>query len=511
MFKAFYIKERDRGVLYDRDDFQRILQPGTYRRLWATRWRVVNYDLNQPEARIPDLEFLLQTHRAELESHLVVVRTAFNEVALVKAGQQWISVAPNRLKAFWRGFTEIEVHRFNLDQQLELPTELVQQVRGIAIDNLLKFQVSEAEIGLLYVQDNFVRPLEAGEYAFWTFNRKVQVRSLSKIVPNPQFPLVDVLIDQHPDFVATYCELVQLTSNQTAIVRYQSKAIELVPPSSRKLFWKGVEIEIIDIEAESKLPVRLVKELVTGSIEVAMLSHESLHTLEVPAQHIGLLYLDSVLQEPLAAGTHTWWKFGRSIKTESLDLRLQTLEVSGQEILSKDKVPLRLNLTAGYRIADPIRAKTTLIDISGFLYKELQFGLRSAVGTRSLDQLLEDKTAIDTTISDYIRAKVVDYGIEVESVGVKDIILPGEIKAILGKVVEAEKAAQANVVRRREETAATRSMLNTAKVMEDNPVALRLKELEVLERIAEKIENINVNGGLESILTELIKIKGQPS
>jgi regulator of protease activity HflC (stomatin/prohibitin superfamily) len=88
----------------------------------------------------------------------------------------------------------------------------------------------------------------------------------------------------------------------------------------------------------------------------------------------------------------------------------------------------------------------------------------------------------------------------------KDIILPGEIKAILSKVVEAEKTAQANVVRRREETAATRSMLNTAKVMEDNPVALRLKELEVLERIAEKIDRIQVNGSLDSILTDLIRM-----
>ena len=507
MLKTFYIKSSDRGVLYYRDDFQRILEPGTYHRLWVTRWRVVNHDLNQPEAQIPDLEFLLQTHRAELERHLVVVRTAFNEVVLVKTRKHWISVAPNQLRAFWRGLAEVEIHRFNLDEGLELPAILVQQVRGIAIAGLLKFQVSEAEIGLLYVQDNFVRPLEAGEYAFWTVDRKAQVRSLSKIVPNPQFPLVDVLIDQHPEFITTYCELVQLNSDETAIVRYQSKAIEIVSPSSRKLFWKGVEVEIVDIQAEPKLPARLVKELVTGSVEVAMLSHESLHTLEVPAQHLGLLYFDGVLEQPLAAGTHTWWKFGRSIKTESLDLRLQTLEVSGQEILTKDKVPLRLNLTAGYRIIDFVRAKSSLVDISGFLYKELQFGLRSAVGTRSLDQLLEDKTAIDTTISDYIRNKVTDYGIEVESVGVKDIILPGEIKAILSKVVEAEKAAQANVVRRREETAATRSMLNTAKVMEDNPVALRLKELEVLERIAEKIEHINVNGGLESILTELIKIK----
>lgn len=122
-----------------------------------------------------------------------------------------------------------------------------------------------------------------------------------------------------------------------------------------------------------------------------------------------------------------------------------------------------------------------------------------------LDGLLEDKGAIDTSVAEYIRQKTADYGIGVDSLGVKDIILPGEIKSILSKVVEAEKAAQANVVRRREETA-TRSMLNTAKVMEDNPVALRLKELEVLERIAEKIEKIQVNGSLDSILTELIRI-----
>jgi regulator of protease activity HflC (stomatin/prohibitin superfamily) len=124
-----------------------------------------------------------------------------------------------------------------------------------------------------------------------------------------------------------------------------------------------------------------------------------------------------------------------------------------------------------------------------------------------LDGLLEDKGGIDRDIAEYIRTKTTSYGLTVESVGVKDIILPGEIKTILSKVVEAEKSAQANVVRRREETAATRSMLNTAKVMEENPVALRLKELEILERIAEKIDRIQVNGGLDNILTDLINIK----
>ena len=98
-------------------------------------------------------------------------------------------------------------------------------------------------------------------------------------------------------------------------------------------------------------------------------------------------------------------------------------------------------------------------------------------------------------------------GIALESVGVKDIILPGEMRNILAQVVEAEKAAQANVIRRREETAATRSLLNTAKVMEDNPIALRMKELETLERVAERIDKISVVGGLDQVLNGLVKLR----
>ncbi|MGB3694001.1 MAG: slipin family protein [Spirulinaceae cyanobacterium] len=228
-------------------------------------------------------------------------------------------------------------------------------------------------------------------------------------------------------------------------------------------------------------------ELVSGLPETLRLSQASLYTCNIASQHIGLLYINREFCDTLAAGIHAWWTFGRSWQTEVFDLRQQTLEVSGQDILSQDKVPLRLNLTAGFRIADPLTARNHLVDVKGYLYKELQFALRAAVGEKTLDYLLEDKGQIDGAIASYIKEKTAEYGLEVDSVGVKDIILPGEIRDILGKVVEAEKSAQANVIRRREETAATRSMLNTAKVMENNPVALCLKELEVLERIAEKI------------------------
>ena len=505
MWKTFYIQPNQIGILYHRSDFKKILLPGTYT-YFGSYWNLKSYDLNQPEAKIDNLELLLRNHGTELQEHLSIVKTAFNQTALVRLGQNWISVLPNQLRAFWCGFIEVESHVFNLDENLELPAEFVQKVRSLTLQGLKKFQISEYELGLLYVQNNFVRPLESGEYAFWSVDRDVTVRNLSRVIPNPEFPQENVLIEKHPDFVAAYCELVQLLGHQIAIVRDRGKVIAFLPPTSRKLFWQGVDVQIIDINTDVNLDHRLIAELVAGSPEALSTCAQYLHFCEVPAQHIGLLYINQEFQSQLPPGTHAWWKFGRSFQTEAIDLRLQNIEVSGQDILSKDKVPLRLNLTAGYRIRDPLMAKNSLSDITGFLYKELQFALRGAVGEQTLDGLLESKGAIDRSISEYIRAKTTDYGIEVDSVGIKDIILPGEIKAILSKVVEAEKSAQANVVRRREETAATRSMLNTAKVMEDNPVALRLKELEVLERIAEKIDRIQVNGSLDSILTDLIRI-----
>ena len=168
-----------------------------------------------------------------------------------------------------------------------------------------------------------------------------------------------------------------------------------------------------------------------------------------------------------------------------------------QFIRTRDMVSLRLNLSAIWRYKDVLKACTQLAKPAEHLYRELQFGLRAAVGTHSLDDLLENKTVIDDVVTAHVVSKLAAYGGALDGVGVKDIVLPGEMKTILAQVVEAEKSAQANVIRRRDETAATRSLLNTAKVMAGNPVALRMKELETLERVAERIDKISVLGGLD--------------
>ncbi|MEK0189268.1 slipin family protein, partial [Microcoleus anatoxicus PTRS2] len=153
MWKTFYIQPNQIGILYHRSDFKKILLPGTYT-YFGSHWNLKSYDLNQPEAKIDNLELLLRNHGTELQEHLSIVRTAFNQTALVRLGQNWISVLPNQLRAFWRGFIEVESHVFNLDESLELPAEFVQKVRSLTLQGLKKFQISEYELGLLYVQNN---------------------------------------------------------------------------------------------------------------------------------------------------------------------------------------------------------------------------------------------------------------------------------------------------------------------------------------------------------------------
>jgi regulator of protease activity HflC (stomatin/prohibitin superfamily) len=86
-------------------------------------------------------------------------------------------------------------------------------------------------------------------------------------------------------------------------------------------------------------------------------------------------------------------------------------------------------------------------------------------------------------------------GVQVIDCGIRDVILPGDVKEIMSQVLIASKQAQANTIMRREETASTRSLLNTAKLMEDNAMLYKLKEMEYVEKIADKIGEITVSGG----------------
>jgi regulator of protease activity HflC (stomatin/prohibitin superfamily) len=196
-------------------------------------------------------------------------------------------------------------------------------------------------------------------------------------------------------------------------------------------------------------------------------------------------------------------------RIDVLETRRQTVEVSGQEIPTQDKITVRVNISAVFEIADATAARAGLKDVNEYLHRVLQIAARQSLGKRALEQVLAEKTDIDEAVSAEVRREMQGFGVRVSVIALKDVILPGDIREILNQVVTAEKQAQANLIRRREETAATRSLLSTAKLMEGNPLLLRLKELEALEKIAGKVEKITVVGGLNALLERTVTLRAE--
>lgn len=239
------------------------------------------------------------------------------------------------------------------------------------------------------------------------------------------------------------------------------------------------EIKVYDVAvAEFEHP--RVDVLITEARE---LIERYLMIVELRDHEVGLVYKNERLVSVLPPGKRQlYWRGPIAVRVDVKDISREfALDADTARILTRDKVSLRINLTALWQVLDAVQARTRLVNFVEYVYKELQFALREAVGARTLDELLGDKGAFDLEISTIVAGKLEGNGVVVRSVGLKDVTLPGEMKVILNQVVEAEKLAQANLIRRREETAATRSLLNTARLMDDNPTLLRLKELETLE------------------------------
>jgi regulator of protease activity HflC (stomatin/prohibitin superfamily) len=374
-----------------------------------------------------------------------------------------------------------------------------------------RITVKKNERGVLLRNGDFERVLQPGTHWLFTAIDKLRIETFALEQPAFTHGLSDYLMAKEPQVVADEFVRVELSETQVGLRTENGVLVEVLAPATRRMYWKGqvdVRVDIIDIAATAEVPAAVVARLVQTQLRHrAVAGLAGVLLVQVPEHGAGVLWVDGKVDRLLGPGSFAFWKFNRNVAVEAVDLRLQTLEVTGQEILTSDKVSLRLNLSATWRYTDVLKAFTQLQKPAEHLYRELQFGLRAAVGTRSLDQLLENKTVIDEVVTAQVKAKLAGYGLQLDGVGVKDIVLPGEMKTILAQVVEAEKAAQANVIRRREETAATRSLLNTAKVMEGNPVALRMKELETLERVAERIDKISVFGGLDQVLNGLVKLR----
>ena len=365
--------------------------------------------------------------------------------------------------------------------------------------------VGDGERGLLYRNRRLQRVLAPGVYRWLDPFRRIAVAVHNAARAEYAGTDADVLMARMDAKLGEHFLLADVGVDQVGLVLKNGKLEDVLAPGTRKLYWKElvpVELRLASLAGSLEMQPDVAHRL----RQLGVLAKFAV-TLDVPSESAGLLFVDGKLVRTLAPGTYAFWNFRKNVAAEMIDLRVQSLEVSGQELLTRDKVSLRVNLAASVRVTDPVAARTKVAKYGDYVYRELQYGLRRAVSAKTLDELLGDKASLDADIFAHVRGRVTELGLEVLGVGVKDVILSGEMKDILNSVVQAEKAAQANVIRRREEANATRSLLNTAKLIEESPVLMRLKELEALEKVTEKIDKLTVFGGLDGVLKQLVTIK----
>ncbi|MEQ8476321.1 slipin family protein [Fulvivirga sp.] len=348
-----------------------------------------------------------------------------------------------------------------------------------------RVRINEGYVGLVFRNGNYKRVITAGVYWLGIYDA-VYIYNMAK----PFQPGVELELLLKDETLKSMLEIVEVKDTEIAI-QYDSGNFLSVLKPGKHVFWKGlkdysfVKADLTKVDITEKVNVDIIK-LAEFVPYVRVCKVESFER--------GILFIDNKMDRVLDAGEYYFWKNAKTVSVIKVDLRQLQIEVSGQEILTKDKAALRINFSTQYKVVDVLKAVIDNKDYERQLYVLIQLALREYIGGFTLDELLVKRDEISTYVFDTLKVQAAELGVVINSCGVKDIILPGEVKDILNQVLIAQKKAEANVITRREETASTRSLLNTAKLMEENEMLYKLKEMEYVEKIADKIGEITLAG-----------------
>lgn len=359
-------------------------------------------------------------------------------------------------------------------------------------------RINKGNIGLVYRHGDLIDVLKSGKHYTTGWSDKVKVYNAYHPFPATQID-VDVLLE-HPKF-KLMVDVVEVRDNEIAL-RFDNGFYKGILKTGRYIFWNGYvdyEFKMLDISSTRLIQNEHINKLQDiGITNLVKMFH-------VEEYEKGLLFVDGNFIRTLTSGRYRFWKNKTPIEVVKVDTRKQQMEVSGQEILTKDKASIRVSFFVHFQVKDVQKAILENKDYKEQLYMLMQFALREFIGTLTLDELLEKKNEIGQYVMSKTEQKARELGVELQHAGIRDIILPGDVKEIMNQVLVAQKRAQANIITRREETASTRSLLNTAKLMEDNAMLFKLKEMEYMEKIAEKIGEVTVKGD-GSTLEQLTQI-----
>jgi len=362
----------------------------------------------------------------------------------------------------------------------------------------MKTIINESQKGLLFQNGVLLKILGAGKYL--TFGGKtVEVLPLNKEIAPTGCPLQKLLDCSGAKGLTTEVTV----KNGEVCLHYVDGCFEDVLTAGRHVFWSECGEHEFKLYSTAEPKITDVPATILARLGAAYVTE-----IGVPAQNKAVVSYDGRTAEYLDEGRYFYWNGAVRVLARVYDMRVRTLQINGQEILTKDKVGVRVNFTANWKITDYKKLAEEYGEIDTVLYTAAQLAMRDYLGGKTMDELLADRENIGAEILDELKKRTAGMYVEILSAGIKDVILPGEITAIMNSVLAAEKRAQANVITRREEVASTRSLLNTAKLMDENATLRRLKELEYVERICANVGEITVDAR-SSLLSQLARIIGE--
>ena len=174
--------------------------------------------------------------------------------------------------------------------------------------------------------------------------------------------------------------------------------------------------------------------------------------------HRGLRYVDGVLTDILEAGRYeipayvkpAWWRQRKpKVEIVLVDVRERDLTIKGQEILTADKVAIRVSIIVQFRVTDPRAALHQVENYEDRLYSDVQLAARRSLASMTLEEILTNRNQLSEDILSDVQGSAATYGVAIMRADVKDLIFPGNLQEIMNRVLTAERLSQAQLVEAR--------------------------------------------------------------
>ena len=167
-----------------------------------------------------------------------------------------------------------------------------------------------------------------------------------------------------------------------------------------------------------------------------------------------------------------------------IDLRVVTIDVAKQEVMTRDNVPVTVDAVVYFRVIDPVSAVVKVENFWKATSLIAQTTLRSVLGQAPLDDLLSQREAINQKLQEIIDRQTEPWGVKVTAVEVKDVALPDSMKRAMAKQAEAERERRAKIVNAEGEFQAAEKMVQAAEMISKEPIALQLRFLQTMREIS---------------------------